>query len=1153
MAGTFRLVAVGWILLGVMLATGSCGNRAMPSGHPLPPETPSYLEELSALSPPPGVDERLFAHLKQVFARALEKHASGEVVPGPPTGTANIVDDLHAVDEGGGRFRLEWHYRNCADFDQNGAVRVSDLSPLALHFGHVVGTDPQDIVIDASGNGKVGIEDVSQVAMHYLQEVGAYSVRRLDTATETYLEVGRVEFADASSDETSFLLFSWDLPTADPAWYRVVPLDTHGNPGVEGQPYYFEPAGEEPEITSVSPQSAAADSSVQFTAEVTGSEPLDYFWNFGDAASPPTSMLPAPTVEVLGVGDYECALTVSNYLAEDTLHFNLTVGEPPEVISVTPTEGQTGAALQFSATVSGTPPFDYYWDFGDGASPSLSEDPSPTATLGAPGAYEASLTLGSGFGECFFPFTLTVTEIPPGNRITISASSTDVSVGGTTSILVSAEDMTYPFSTLSSAILAYDLSLLEPDTGSFNLGSPGGAVWDLDGIWALDSYAVLPTPAQYFFQNQEGSEWVYHEHPENPYLHTVDVSIPVLEGSLPERASGDLFGFDFTGVSGGAVPLTFVRQYTTSGGTVADGTFYIEPGGTHHLYTVYGRVVINVHPPATVAPAVNWVYPLSADTGSSQTFQVGVSGSPPFSYSWDFGSGAAPSTSTDVLPQVTMGPPGEYGANVTVTGPGGQDSHNFNYRIPHPDYDEIEHNDSFTGANAWSSFPFAGFRGSIGPGGYDGDEEDFYTFTAAAGQFFEVVLDDESGAGDITLALYDSSETQVATSAGTGSVKTLSYLCASGGPYYVRVSAGPAGADYLLRGYLRAPQAWSSTVISDLDTPPDAASLTVIGIYPAVAYSHNPDLDSGSQLYYSMNSNATGSGTWTTYQVGTDERGYGACLANIGGYPGIAYTNDDGVVRYASCDNQDGSGVWSGYDISEAGHQCHQPSLVEVEGYPAIAYYDETLPGLVYAICDNSQGSGNWTRVSVHTGAEVGLSPSLKVLNDDHPGISYFDGTSGDLWLAYSGTLDGIGGWTAHLALASVNASIYRTSLTVTAAHPAVAFSSGDGIGYTINSAEDATGSWSLYPPPHTDSAGYGFALKRYNGRPAIIYQGPLDTLRYASNPESDGSGAWDWWVASENARMIGGTVYAIVSGRPACVYYDIFTGELKYTRQPTT
>lgn len=1155
MARTFRSIAA-WVLLLALIAAGanSCGRRAFPHNNALPSAAaPPYLEDLSRLTTPAGVDERLFSHLKTVLARAFDKLASaGSVALGPPIGDENVVKDLQSVDEGAGEFRLVWHYRNTADFDQNGKVEIADITPLAQHFGHTVGTDPQDIVIDVSGNSRVGIEDITPLAVHYLQEVEAYSIRWSEAETGSYTEVGRVELEDATNDGSSFLAFSWDLPSADAGWFRVVPLDTDDYPGVEGDPYYFEPTGDEPNILSVSPLAAVASSNVQFTASVTGSELLEYAWVFGDAAVPAMSDLASPTVLVAEVDEYQCSLTVSNYLAADTFEFTLAVGEVPQVLSVTPLEGQTGAVVAFSAAVSGTPPFDYYWDFGMGASPNLSDEEAPAVTLGAPGIYDASLTLGSPFGQQFFPFTLTVTEIPPANRIAIAVSDADISVGEAATITVFAEDMVYPFQTLSSAIMGYDLSILEPDIDSFNLGSPGGGQWELDGIWGLGSYTILPLDPQYFFQHLEGSDWVYHTHPVNPYLNSADVSIAALSGLLPERMGGDLYSFAFTGISGGAVSLVFLPQYSDAGGSTVDCTYYVEEGAVPHLYSRYDSAVINVHPAATTAPTVNWIYPLLADTGSAQVFQAGVSGSPPFIYDWDFGPGATPSTSADALPLVVMGTPGEYAANLAVTGPGGEDSHDFVYRIPDPNYDELENNDSFAGANQWSTFPFSDFRGSIGPGGYDGDNDDYYAFTASPNQFFEAVFTDQSGVGDVTLRLYDVSETQVAESSGTTSTKAVSYVCSAGGACYLRVTAGAAGADYLLSGYLAAPQNWTASVVADLDTPPDSASLAVVGIYPALAYSHNPDIDAGSQLYYSMNSLSNGSGVWTIYQVGTEERGYGASLASIGGYPGIAYTNDEGVVRFAYCDAADGSGIWSGYDVSYPVDVCYEPSLAEVAGYPAIAYYDETIPGLVYAVCDNAEGSGNWTRVVVHDSSGVLRSPSLFKLNNQNPAISYLDETSGDLRLAYSETPGGTGAWTLRPpVLGLVTADRYLTSLAVTDSHPAIAFSDGSRIRFTINSAEDGSGSWSFYPPPYTDAAQSGFGIKRYNGRPTLIYQGPLDTLRYAYNPNSDGSGYWDWWIASLNARMISTTAYTIVSGRPACVYYDTATGELKYKRQP--
>jgi len=71
-------------------------------------------------------------------------------------------------------------------------------------------------------------------------------------------------------------------------------------------------------------------------------------------------------------------------------------GGEPEITDVSPTGGFTGANVMLQATISGSAPDSYSWDFGGGATPNTSSAATPTVTLGAPGIYPASLTVSGG-------------------------------------------------------------------------------------------------------------------------------------------------------------------------------------------------------------------------------------------------------------------------------------------------------------------------------------------------------------------------------------------------------------------------------------------------------------------------------------------------------------------------------------------------------------------------------------------------------------------------------------------------------------------------------------------------------------------------------------------------------------------------------------
>jgi hypothetical protein len=73
-------------------------------------------------------------------------------------------------------------------------------------------------------------------------------------------------------------------------------------------------------------------------------------------------------------------------------------------------------------------------------------------------------------------------------------------------------------------------------------------------------------------------------------------------------------------------------------------------------------------------------------TMPGMTLPMGISytGSPATAWSWDFGGGAVPNTSTDEEPAVSLPTPGTYHCSVTVTNPFGSDSKAFDIIVVMP-------------------------------------------------------------------------------------------------------------------------------------------------------------------------------------------------------------------------------------------------------------------------------------------------------------------------------------------------------------------------------------------------------------------------------------------------------------------------------------
>jgi len=257
---------------------------------------------------------------------------------------------------------------------------------------------------------------------------------------------------------------------------------------------------EPPEIVSVEPAEVVQNRLEQFTAVVNGDPPFTYQWEFGETATPSSSPEAKPQV-VFGVaGTLDARLTVTNPASSDAFDFEVTVyppGDPPVVSAVEPTEGEAGQQeVELSATISGTPPFDFSWDFGGGASPNTSTDESPSVTLQAEGEYEASVTASSIYGEDTFEFALTVSP-PSGEAPDITDTQPRQGATGTevafTATVTGDEPMTFLWNFDDGA------DPNAPETSgpqvTVTLGAPGeySASLHAENEWGFDDFGFTLT------------------------------------------------------------------------------------------------------------------------------------------------------------------------------------------------------------------------------------------------------------------------------------------------------------------------------------------------------------------------------------------------------------------------------------------------------------------------------------------------------------------------------------------------------------------------------------------------------------------------------------------------------------------------------------
>lgn len=163
-------------------------------------------------------------------------------------------------------------------------------------------------------------------------------------------------------------------------------------------------------------------------------------------------------------------------------------------------------------------------------------------------------------------------------------------------------------------------------------------------------------------------------------------------------------------------------------------------------------------------------------------------------------------------------------------------------------YDETEDNDGSTTANVLS-LPVSGFKGSVGTGssydphgGYDGDDYDYFVFTAEEGDLLDASYTYDNTAGaNFTFRLYDSDLITIARdedgNPGSRSIKRG----LKAGSYYLRVRANEGWEDYYMAVDL-TPGNYTETEDNDGPSQADVLSLPIVDFLGSIGpdYTYDP-------------------------------------------------------------------------------------------------------------------------------------------------------------------------------------------------------------------------------------------------------------------------------------------------------------------------
>ncbi len=238
------------------------------------------------------------------------------------------------------------------------------------------------------------------------------------------------------------------------------------------------------------------------------------------------------------------------------------------------------------------------------------------------------------------------------------------------------------------------------------------------------------------------------------------------------------------------------------------------------------------------------------------------------------------------------------------------------------------------------------------------------------------------------------------------------------------------------------------------------------------------------------------------------------------------------------------------------------PSLRDVGGKPAIAFYDYTNKDLMYARASTASPSStdNWQVHSIDTTDDVGSQPSLVILTDGNPAMVYLDQTNGLLKFAHSNTTipDSSGYWSIHTVVAANAATMWEDiSCQLCRGVPIISYydTATQDLKFARSTLEipTATVDWATHTIDSGGAVGPYSALSIVTTAtgelPAIYYYNSTNgDIKYARANLWPPSGAGDWTIYTLDdggGNSVGQyTIGAlpdpgINNGNPVVVYFD--------------
>ncbi|MCD6119853.1 PKD domain-containing protein [bacterium] len=423
--------AVSAILLSIVLLSACSANKAkdLSSSTSIVGTTadPAFgridLDETSATGVPPGAndpesEEELLARLRDALEKAIEESGADKRVAAAPQDKYGYVADLTFDEETN---ILTWSYMNLGDYNLDGEVSLSDIRPIAIHYGvkpnDGIGNDARESWIDGDNSGEIGISDIAIIAANYLSNVSGYTILTSDDPAGDFESIGSIAFEDAVFDYPP--RFQLTLPKDACAFVRVAPIDSDGTAGEESIIVSIGPWHHKPQSPSLfdATQGTLRENILLTWSECGGAEG---YYVYRDS----TSDIYRAILEGASFEDYVGTdpsshtywVSAFNSVGESELS-GPHEGSPkrvPEILSVNGVKGMPGETITIEADIEALGEYEVVWHFGEAASRVLNTFGN-TATIVLSNYelyYAASVTVKSMYGDVTRSFKITVASPP---------------------------------------------------------------------------------------------------------------------------------------------------------------------------------------------------------------------------------------------------------------------------------------------------------------------------------------------------------------------------------------------------------------------------------------------------------------------------------------------------------------------------------------------------------------------------------------------------------------------------------------------------------------------------------------------------------------------------------------------------------------------